>query len=234
MPYFRQILNESNGCISYILGCPTYQNCLIVDPHEDIEIYLRMAKGEGLRIMGVLDTHIHADHISGCRLLASETGAKIYMQRDSKVKFAFSPVVDDDEIDIGNPSVKIMHTPGHTPESISILFDRRYLLTGDTLFVGSAGRPDFTVGSVEQLYHSLMNRLMRLEDYVEIFPAHYGRSPCGRGLGNMPSSTIGYERRFNKALSAKSLEEFKSISTRNLPPPPANLEQILSKNRGEK
>jgi len=233
MPYFRQILNESTGCISYILGCPSYQKCLVVDPHEDIEIYLRMAKAEGLQITGVLDTHIHADHISGSRLLGSSTGGKVHMQKDSKVKFGFSPLSEGDEIDVGNPSLKIMHTPGHTPESLSILFDERYLLTGDTLFVGSSGRPDFTVGNVEQLYDSLVNRLMKLEDYIEIFPAHYGRSPCGRGLSNMPSSTIGYERKFNRSLNAKNLEEFRLFSTKNLPPAPANLDQILSKNKGE-
>ncbi len=230
MPYFRQIMNESTGCVSYILGCPTYRKCVVVDPRQDIDVYIRMTEAEGLKITDVLDTHIHADHISGSRLLASKTGARFHMSRDARVDFGVSPMDDGDELDIGNPSVRILHTPGHTPESVSILFDNRYLLTGDTLFVGSVGRPDFTVGDVEQLYDSLINRLMKFEDYVEIFPAHYGRSPCGRGLSNMPSSTIGYERRFNKALNTKSLDEFKTISLRNLPLPPANLDYILGKN----
>ncbi len=233
MLFFRQILQEETGCLSYILGSPQAGVAAVVDPREEIETYLEMAGREGLTITHLFETHIHADHRSGARKLAQETGARIHLHEASKAKFDHVPVKDGDELDLGTVKVKVLHTPGHTPESISLLIDNRLLLTGDTLFVGSIGRPDFVGGDAEQLYDTLYNKLMRLADYIAIFPAHFGKSPCGGGLGSLTVSTIGYERRFNYALNIPTKEIFVKFVKAQIPPPPPDFERIIRINRGE-
>lgn len=233
MLYFRQILQEETGCLSYVLGAPEASVAAVVDPREEIEPYLGIARKEGLTITHLFETHIHADHLSGVRTLAQETGAKMYLHEAARAKFDHVALKDGDEFDLGAVKVKILHTPGHTPESICLLVDNRLLLTGDTLFVGSIGRPDFVGGDAEQLYDTLHNKLMRLADYVSIFPAHFGKSPCGGGLGSLTVSTIGYERRFNYALNIPTREIFVKFVKMQIPPPPPDFERIIRINRGE-
>lgn len=235
MLFFRQILHEDSGCLSYLIGCPTTSVAAVVDPLEDTETYLGIAEREGFTITHLFETHIHADHLSGAGKLAQETGVKICLHEAALAKFEHLPLKDGDELDIGQVKLKVLHTPGHTPESICLLVDNRLLLTGDTLFVGSIGRPDFVGGDPEQLYESLYNKLMRLPDYVSIFPAHFGKSPCGGGLGGLTVSTIGYERRFNYALNIPTKAIFVKFVTTHLPipSPPPDHEAIIRKNRGE-
>ena len=166
----------------------------------------------------------------------------MYHHEASPVKFAHEMLKDGDELEVGNAHVMVMHTPGHTPESVSLLVQDRsrarephFVLTGDTLFVGNAGRPDFFgLESIrylaEQLYESLFTKLLRLEDHIEIYPAHFSGSACGAGLSPKPVSTIGFEKRVNPALLAPSREQFIQLVTANLPPKPHEWETIVRRN----
>ncbi len=238
--YFKQLAREETSCLSYVIGCYTSGECVVVDPAEDIHPYLRIGDSEELRIIQVIDTHIHADHVSGGRALAEASGAPLRLHAAAGVKYEFKPLVEGDVVRCGNQRLQVLHTPGHTPESISLLVedhtrgpDPWFVLTGDTLFVGDVGRPDLgRWGRPEELYGSVQ-RLLALEDHLEIYPAHYSGSACGRFMSPKPSSTIGFERRFNKAAAAKSKEEFVRFVKDNQPQPPANFEAIKRKNMGE-
>jgi len=200
----------------------------VVDPLEDVEPYLKIAKDDGIKITRIFNTHIQADHISGDRKLADKTGAKIYMHESAKVNYDFEPLKDGDTLAIGNPQVKVIHTPGHTPESVSLLFaeypkrSESIVLTGDTLFRGNVGRLDLEgAGTPEQLYDSV-KRLFSLEDFVAVLPSHFGKSQCGVGLSSVTISTIGYEKRFNSSVDALSNKEkfvdyMKSQKTMEIP-----------------
>ena len=232
MPYFRQLLHDETGCISYILGCPSKGVCAVVDPQADIEQYLGIARTEQLKITHVLETHVQADHLSGYRKLAEETGADVYLHEDADVEFKFNPVREGSVLTIGNQKVRVIHTPGHTPESTSLLFNQ-FILTGDTLFAGEVGRLDLKgAGTAEQLYHSVYDKLLGLADYLVVSPGHYGKSLCGKGLQPVPSSTLGYERRFNYALQAKSKEDFVRQVMEHPSGQPANYQRIKRINRG--
>lgn len=190
-----------------------------------------MAKKLGLKITFVFDTHIHADHVSGARKLSEESGAPVFLHESAKVDFPFQAVKDEERFRVGNRRLKIMHTPGHTPESISLLFDGRLVLTGDCLFVGDVGRLDLIgAGTAEELYTSIYEKLLKLDDLVEVYPAHYGGSLCGKGLEQKPSSTIGYERRNNSALNLRSRDEFLTYVIQNPPRPPAEYQRIKQTN----
>ena len=231
--YFKQITHDSTGCISYLVGCLSQSCTAVVDPQQDIEVYLDVAKDKGMEITHIIETHVHADHLSG---------ASLYHHEASPVKFAHERFKDGDELEVGNAHIKVMHTPGHTPESVSLLVQDRvrarepyFVLTGDTLFVGNAGRPDFLgeesiVDLAEQLYESIFTKLLTLEDHIEIYPAHFSGSACGAGLSPKPVSTIGFEKRFNTALLARSREEFIRLVTSNLPPKPQDWENIVRRN----
>ena len=208
--YLKQITNDMTGCVSYMGYCASCGVGYVVDPLEDIEPYLKIAKNDGIKISHIFNTHIQADHISGDRKLADKTGAKIYMHESAKVNYNFEPLKDGDSLAIGNPQVKIIHTPGHTPESISLLFaeypkkSESILLKGDTLFRGNVGRLDLEgAGTPEQLYDSI-KKLFSLDDYVAVLPSHFGKSQCGVGLSSVPISTIGYEKRFNRSVDTLS------------------------------
>lgn len=200
----------------------------VVDPLEDIEPYLKIAKDDGIKITHIFNTHIQADHISGDRKLADKTRAKIYMHEFAKVNYDFEPLKDGDTLAIGNPQVKVIHTPGHTPESMSLLFaeypkrSESIVLTGDTLFRGNVGRLDLEgAGTPEQLYDSV-KRLFSLEDFVAVLPSHFGKSQCGVGLSSVPLSTIGYEKRFNSSVDTlsdreKFVEYMKNQKTMEIP-----------------
>jgi glyoxylase-like metal-dependent hydrolase (beta-lactamase superfamily II) len=194
--------------------------------------YLRIVDEEGYQLTHVLDTHIHGDHVSGSRMLAEKTGAKLYMHESAPVQFPFQPLRDGELFQIGNPKVKVFHTPGHTPESMSLLFDKRLITTGDTLFVGDVGRTDLYQGATPEALYDSVQRLMALDDYLGVFPSHYGNSMCGKGLSPVTSTTIGFERRANYAVKAASREDFLRVVTEAVPPPPAEYVRVKRINAG--
>jgi len=202
-----------------------------VDPQLEIEPYLEAAAQKSMKITHIFETHVQADHLSGARRLAAVTGAPVIFHKSAPVGFAHLDVSDGEQLDMGNVSLSILHTPGHTPDSVSILVTDKtrapepwFVLTGDTLFSGGVGRPDLIgAGSettfAEQLHESLRS-IMTLPDHVEIFPAHFGGAACGKGLSGKPGSTIGFERRFNPALRLTSKSEFVQFVLADLPPQP--------------
>lgn len=218
---------------SYMVGCQRSQTAVIVDPGRDIEQYLTAAQREGLRITGVAETHIHADYVSGARELADRVGATLYVSDEGPAEwkyeyldgYQFQKLHDGDSFKVGNIEFTVMHTPGHTPESISFLVTDRGggadepmgMFTGDFIFVGSIGRPDLLEEAAgiantaepgaRDLYRSV-ERFKALPDFIQIWPAHGAGSACGKGLGAIPSSTVGYEKRFNPALQFQSEDEF--------------------------
>ena len=193
-----------------------------------------------MSITHVIETHIQADHRSGGRELATRTGAAYCLHESSQVSFHFQPLKDGDEIVCGNVMVKILHTPGHTPESICLLVtdktrgsDPWFLLTGDTLFVGSVGRPDLPGNAEENartLYGSLNTKIFSLPDFIEIYPAHFSGSVCGKGLSGKASSTLIFEKRFNRFLNMAQ-EEFVKAITADLAQKPAEMLETIAKNR---
>lgn len=207
--YFRQIINEKSYCLSYIVGCPTVGECIVVDPQRDVSPYIQLSKKLGMKITMVMETHIHADHLSGSNLLSQETGAAIYMAQDSGVKFPYEELTDGETITVGNRRIMPLSTPGHTKESMSFLVDGRLLLTGDSLFVGDVGRMDLEgAGTIDQLYESIYRKILKFDDITEIYPAHFGASACGSGMENKTSSTIGFEKENNRILGNSDRNEF--------------------------
>ena len=210
-----------------------------MDPQFEVDHYIEAATHHGMTIEAVVDTHVHADHRSGARALAAKTGATIYLHRDARVAFAAAPLDDASEISLGNVILRTLHTPGHSPESISLLvIDRTRgeepwaVLTGDTLFVGDVGRPDFGgPAAAAQLYASLHERLLRLPDYVEVYPGHISGSPCGRAMSGKPSSTVGFERRHNAALLEPDQERFVTALFADVPPKPPGFHDTVAFNR---
>lgn len=241
---FRQILHPATGCASYIFGCTGKKALAVVDPHaEHLDDYLAVAESSASPIVAILETHVQADHLSGATALAQRTGATIYLHESSDVAFPHRTLRDGDELELGNDYLRVIHTPGHSPDSICLLVGDRtrgpepwFLLTGDTLFVGDAGRPDLTAGDTDAadaaraLYISLQ-RLLALPDDLEIYPAHFAGSACGRAMSGKPNSTLGFERRFNPALRQQSVDEFVAFMLTDLPAPPRGHEGIRAANR---
>ena len=238
---FQQLVNEDAGCLSYLIGCSQAGASIVVDPARDrVDEYLRLARKKGLRITHILETHTHADHISGGRELAALTQAPILLHRESRAVFEHGSVADGDEIRIGKIALKVLHTPGHTPDSICLLVTDHeradepwFILTGDTVFIGDVGRPDLGgAQAAAGLYDSLQRAILPLDDSVEVYPAHGGGSLCGRAMSSKPGSTIGFERRFNPSLRARSRDEFVDMLMAGLPPKPPSFETIVGKNQG--
>jgi len=201
---------------------------------------LDIANRYGLRIEAIINTHVHADHRSGDRELAARTQAQIYFHSDADVRYTFAPLADEAEISLGNVVIRAWHTPGHTPDSIALLItdlsrakEPWMVLTGDTLFVGDVGRPDFGGDEAGHLLHASLARLMRLPDHVEVYPAHISGSPCGRAMSGKPSSTIGFERRHNVALQPQTSTAFAQSMLIDLPPKPSGFVQTIARNRGQ-
>ena len=243
---FRQVLYPATGCASYVLGCLNEEKLAVVDPHEAlVGEYVERAAAAEAKIVAIVETHVHADHRSGAGALREKTGAPIYLHEAADVNYAHEVVRDGEAIELGNTLLRVLHTPGHTPDSMTLLgADKKrgtddvwFALTGDTLFVGDAGRPDlYGEGSAEdfaaQLHESLYSRLLRLEDHVEVWPAHFLGSACGKGMSGKPASPIGFERRWNAALQLTSRESFVRHMLEGLPPAPAEHHVIRLFNRG--
>jgi len=217
-----------------------------VDPQPDIAPYLAAAAEKAMRITHIFETHVQADHLSGARRLSEATGAPAFYHAAAPVTFTHAALEDGESYDLGNVGIEVLHTPGHTPDSVSLLVTDRtrapepwFVLTGDTLFSGGVGRPDlFGAGQeralAEHLYDSLRGRLLALPDHVEVFPAHFGGAACGKGLSGKPGSTIGFERRFNPALQLGARDAFVDFVLADLPPqPPAFAENRRRNLAGE-
>ncbi|ABE45829.1 MBL fold metallo-hydrolase [Polaromonas sp. JS666] len=239
--FFRQRAAES-ATLSYFFGCASLAKAVAVDVVAgDEDWFIAEAEKAGVRIAHVIDTHVHADHYSGGPALARRVGAPYYLHESNKgrVMFEFAPVKDGQRLEAGNVVVDILHTPGHTPDSICLLVrDLRrgdepwFVITGDTLFVGAAGRPDLAGREREmagQLHDTLHAKLLTLPADLEIFPGHQAGSACGVGLSGKPSSTIGFERRFNPMLSM-SREAFVKALTADIPPQPQDMARIVEAN----
>ena len=229
------------GCAAYLFGCGTLGKCAVVDAHEeDVDAYASFAASKGMRITHVIDTHVHADHRSGGPALAKKVGVPYCLHESADVALAFEPLRDGQELDLGNTKVKVLHTPGHTPESVCLVVtdlrrgsDPWFVLTGDTLFVGAVGRPDLPGSARENasdLFDSIHEKLLTLPDDVEMFPAHFAGSMCGAGMSGKPSSTIAFEKRWNPLLT-KPREEFVAALV-DVPPKPEEMTRILAANRG--
>ncbi|MQB01840.1 MAG: MBL fold metallo-hydrolase [Actinobacteria bacterium] len=230
---FRQFLHEQRSCASYLVGCPTRGVAAIVDPQGDPADYESAAASHGLRITEVIDSHVHADHVSGARDLADRTGATLRLGAGADVDFGFTPMSDGDVMEVGNRRIRVLHTPGHTPEHVCLLVDDWFVLTGDTLFVGDVGRVDLALQAVgdEELrsrarqLHASLQKLLQLPPETEVYPGHYAGSTCGRGMDGKAISTIGRETRTNRALGL-ALDEFIDFQLTNGPPMPEDFESI--------
>lgn len=240
--FFKQLASKE-ASLSYILGCGGKGKAVAVDVVAgDEDWFVEQAKIQNVTITHVIDTHIHADHYSGGRTLAKRLDAHYCLHESDTnlVKFPFQPLQDNEIIEVGNVLIKVVHTPGHTADSICLLVtDKRrteepwFVLTGDTLFVGSVGRPDLAGKEKEmaaQLFDSLHAKLLSLPDSVEIFPGHQAGSACGVGLSGKPSSTIGFEKRFNTGLCITDKQEFVRYLTGEIPPRPAEMDRIVAAN----
>jgi len=228
--YFEQFYLGCLAHASYLFG--SEGEAVVVDPQRDVEIYLETAAEHGLKIRHIFETHLHADFISGHKELAARTGATIYIGASAGAKFPHVDVQDGFELQVGKARIRVLETPGHTPESICLLITDEEksaqpwaALTGDTLFLGDVGRPDLSTTHTAQqlagmLYDNLHNKLMALPDDVLVYPAHGAGSLCGRNMRAERSSTIGTERLTNYALQIPSREEFVHQLTSNLPTRP--------------
>jgi hydroxyacylglutathione hydrolase len=238
---FKQFVDEDLGCASYLVGDETAGEAVVVDPAYAIEQYVDAAERKHVQITRVLETHTHADHVSGHGRFALEGGARIAVHPDAKPSFEFEPLREGDGIEVGEVSLKTIHTPGHRPEHCCFaVVDRSrasepwLVLTGDSLLVGDAARPDLAVEAregAEGIFYSL-RRLLELPDGVEVYPGHVAGSLCGAGMSSKGSSTIGFERRFNHALALGDLAEFIAERANGGTPRPPNMERIVELNRG--
>jgi glyoxylase-like metal-dependent hydrolase (beta-lactamase superfamily II) len=244
--FFRQLLNDRTACASYLLGCKSQSQFAVVDPHADlVDDYIALAEAQGIPIVGVFETHVQADHVSGLPGLVARTGATAYLPAGAGVAFDHHQLADGETVKLGNTELRAVATPGHAAAHHAYLVTDRtradepwMVLSGDALLVGDAGRPDLHAGgeqSVEDmaraLYRSLTGRLLALPDHLLLYPAHVSGSVCGRGLSANPASTIGFERRHNRALQFDSEEAFVEALLRDIPPAPEQQAAIMSVNR---
>ena len=237
---FRQFVDDDLGCASYLVGDEHAGVAVVVDPAYRIEPYLEEAEQRGVRLTAVLETHTHADHVSGHGRLALEHGLPVYVHDAAAAEYAHEPLADGSEIELGEVVVRTLHTPGHRPEHCAFaVIDRTrgdepwLVLTGDSLFVGDAARPDLAIDArdgAEDLFRSL-HRLVDLGDGVEVFPGHVAGSLCGAAMSSKASTTIGFECRYNHAL-LEDQDEFLGLALGPQPPRPPNMERIVELNRG--
>ncbi len=249
--FFKQVYEKGLAQASYIVGCQATGEAIVIDPKRDIDTYLQIAEEEKLRITNITETHIHADFLSGSRELAAATGAELYLSgeggNDWQYQFQHHALHDGDEFRIGNLKFQVMHTPGHTPEHISFLLTDLpagdfpvMLFTGDFVFVGDVGRPDLLekaagikgtqVAGARQMFESL-KKFKALPDYIQVMPGHGAGSACGKALGAVPSTTVGYERLANWALKIEDEETFVSELLAGQPEPPAYFAMMKKLNK---
>lgn len=237
----RQFLHSGPVGISYLFGCGGKAAGAVVDPVGDTEPYLRAADQAGVGIHFVIDTHVHADHLSVGRELAAAAGAAYVLSAEANATFPFKAVRDGDILPLGNVSALVMQTPGHTPEHIMLLVSDRtraeepwFIFTGHTLMVGDLGRTELAVSAEEgarDLFYTT-RRLKRLPDYVEVLPGAYSGSVCGRRLSGKPWSTIGFEKRHNQAFAMDDEDEFIRFMLADIPQPPAEAARLRAANSG--
>lgn len=221
-----------------MIGCSTKGMVAVIDPQIKIKQYIQSAEQYGLRITHILETHVQADHYSGAKELSQTCGAPVYFHELAPISFPHQGLNDSDTITIGNRHLRVIHTPGHTDDSICLLIDDWFILTGDTLLVGDVGRVDLSLGDnpiesekrAKQLYQSIMCKLLVLPDYLELFPGHFGGSSCGKNIDGKPSTTIGYEKRTNRMLRIPTEKMFVEEILSDVPPPPAEYRTIKKVN----
>ena len=238
---FTQFVDDALGCASYLVGDPVTGQAVVVDPAFAIEQYLEEAERRDVRIVRVVETHTHADHVSGHGRLALEHGVPVSIHPAAKAEYPHDPMEDGDEIPLGDVVLRCIHTPGHRPEHCCLAVsdltrgpEPWIVLTGDSLFVGDAARPDLAVEAregAEGLFHSL-RRLVELGDGVEVYPGHVAGSLCGKAMSSKASTTIGFERRFNPVLAHDDVALFVAESASVSAPRPPNMERIVELNRG--
>jgi glyoxylase-like metal-dependent hydrolase (beta-lactamase superfamily II) len=244
--FFRQLLNDQTACASYLLGCVTYSQFAVIEPHVDlVDDYIELAQAQGIPIVAVFDTHVQADHVSGLPELVARTGAKAYLPAGAGVDFEHHPLEDGEIVQLGNTEIQAISTPGHAmAHHAYVVTDHRradqpwLVLTGDALLVGDAGRPDLHAHGdatpaqlARTLYRSLTERLLTLPDHLVLYPSHYSGSVCGRGLSATPVSTIGFERAHNQALQFDSEDAFVQALLSDIPPAPEQQAAIVAANR---
>lgn len=241
--YTQQFFVEGLACASYLVGCESHGVAAVIDPDRIVQKYLEAAASRGLKITHIIETHLHADHVSGNTDLAARTGADIYIHEAGGAEYPHKPMQDGDVLELGNTRIRVMHTPGHTPESVVLLVadttrapDPWLAMTGDTLFVGDIGRPDL-VGPEEarglagEMYESLFHRILPLSDSLLVYPGHGAGSLCGKSIGAMRSTTLGFERRYNLALAPRDKASFVDFAVNDLPEQPGNHRHIKAMNR---
>ncbi|MFQ5847333.1 MAG: rhodanese-like domain-containing protein [Candidatus Methylomirabilales bacterium] len=234
--YFKQILDERCGCASYLIASRQSHEAAIVDPSIETQPYEELLRERNFRLRYALDTHVHADHVSGARKLRTAHAAELCLYEEAQVVYPFRPLKDGEELALGQLRLRVLHTPGHRQELISILIinpprspEPSMVLTGDSLLVGDVGRPDFGGGDAAVQYDSL-TRLLRLPDWVAVFPGHF-EGPCGKGMCGRPNTTIGFERLYNP-LTRLDRETFVSTLVHSLAARPLNMTAIEATNRG--
>jgi glyoxylase-like metal-dependent hydrolase (beta-lactamase superfamily II) len=240
----RPFLNDASSCASYLFGCTSHGKLAVVDPHADlIDDYLAAAAVIGSPIVAVFETHVQADHVSGLPGLVERAGATACLPAGAGVEFEHMPLADGDVVELGNTLVTAIATPGHAPvhHAYSVADLRRgtdepwLVFSGDSLLIGDVGRPDLHVAGDSQgqarLLHASLRRLLELPDYVVLYPSHYAGSVCGRGLSGNPVSSIGFERAHNPMLAITDPDAFANALVADMPPRPAEQEQIVAANR---
>jgi glyoxylase-like metal-dependent hydrolase (beta-lactamase superfamily II) len=237
----RQFLHADPVALSYLFGCGGKAAAAVVDPVGAIEPYVAAARATGMRILYVIDTHIHADHVSAGRRLADASGAEYVLFAGADARVAYRGVADREVLPLGNVTAEVLHTPGHTPEHLCLLVTDRtraeepwFVLTGHTLMVGDVGRTELATTAEEgarTLFGSL-RRLKALPDHVEVLPGAYSGSVCGRRLSGKPGSTIGFERRYNAAFRIEDEDAFVRVMQQDIPAAPAQAEKYRGLNAG--